>query len=368
VADLVALALEPKAFAAEVQELWAHNKAVLPVDLRLPLPAQRDLVAAMRPAQLVSAEGTTTCEEPLGVDAEIALVMPTSGSTGAPKGVLHTHAGLAAAAAASNNSLATTQADTWLSCLPLAHIGGFSVLTRAWEADCGLEIVDRFTPEAVSASRATMVSLVPTMLTRTKTNHFRIVLLGGSAPPEDPHENCIVTYGLTESGAGVVYDGMPLEGVEVELRDGRIFLRGPMLCVGYRDGSTPLDADGWLATGDQGSLDDEGRLTVHGRAGDMIVSGGENVWPEPVERALERLDLVGEAAVVGESHAEWGQMVVAKIVPAHPFEIPRLPEVRRMLAEELPAWSLPRRIDIVERLPRTPLGKLKRTQIPPKTS
>ncbi|MFV1991574.1 MAG: fatty acid--CoA ligase family protein, partial [Acidimicrobiales bacterium] len=368
VADLVALALEPNAFAAQVQELWAQGKAVLPVDLRLPLQVQQELLVAMRPAQIISAQGTASCENPRPVKPEIALVMPTSGSTGAPKGVLHTHGGRVAAAAAPNNATATTAADTWLSSLPLAHIGGFSVLTRAWQADCGLEILDRFTPEAVSTSEATMVSLVPTMLTRAKTSQFRVVLLGGSSPPQDPPENCVITYGLTESGAGVVYDGAPLDGLELELREGQIFLRGPMLCVGYRDGTTPLDSAGWLATGDQGSLDEQGHLSVHGRAGDMIVSGGENVWPEPIEAALERLELVGEAAVVGESHPEWGQMVVAKIVPAQPFEIPRLPEIRRMLADELPPWSLPRRIDIVQRLPRTPLGKLKRAQILPKSS
>ncbi|MFV1990232.1 MAG: AMP-binding protein, partial [Acidimicrobiales bacterium] len=196
VTDLIAIALPANAFAARVQQVWAEGNAVLPVDLRLPGRVQRTLIAEMAPSHLITREGSAVCENARPVDGDVALVMPTSGSTGSPKGVVHTHTGLEAAARASNLALRTTEDDTWLSCLPLAHIGGFSVLTRAWQAKSGLEILDRFTAENVTASKATMVSLVPAMLARVDASQFRTVLLGGAAPPENPAENCVVTYGL----------------------------------------------------------------------------------------------------------------------------------------------------------------------------
>lgn len=359
VADLIAIALPTSSFADETRRVWDSGDAVLPIDLRLPDQAQQLLLTEMAPSHIVTAQGRTKLENPRSIADDIALVMPTSGTTGTPKGVLHSHAGLAAGAKTSNAALLTSSSDTWLACLPHAHIGGFTVLTRAWEAECELEIHDRFEPEAVDASGASMISLVPTMLNRIEPSNFRTILLGGSAVPPDLPSNCVTTYGLTESGAGVVYNAKPLDGVEIKIADHQIWLRGPMLCVGYRDGTTPLDSQGWLQTGDLGSFTDA-ILTVDGRSSDMIISGGENVWPEPVEQALLRHRLVGEVAIVGEDHPEWGQMVIAKIVPAHPFEIPRLPDLRLFLRDELGPWALPRRIDIVERLPRTSLGKLQR--------
>ncbi len=111
-----------------------------------------------------------------------------------------------------------------------------------------------------------------------------MIVLGGSSPPAGLPANVVTTYGLTETGSGVVYDGVPLDGVEVRIEpDGEVHLRGPMLLRAYRDGRPATLAGGWFPTGDVGSWND-GRLVVHGRRGDMIVTGGENVWPEPVER------------------------------------------------------------------------------------
>src|SRR3546814_20579982 len=123
---------------------------------------------------------------------------------------------------------------------------------------------------------------------------------------------------MTETGSGVVYGGAPLEGVEVRIgADGEGHLRGPMLLRSYRDGFDPKDGDGWLPTGDLGELVG-GRLHVHGRRGDMIITGGENVWPTPVDRVLATPPAVSEVAVVGRPDPEWGQAGVAAVGPTHP--------------------------------------------------
>ena len=126
---------------------------------------------------------------------------------------------------------------------------------------------------------------MPTALARVDPTAFRTVLVGGQAPPPDRPANVIATYGLTETGSGIAYDGVPLDGVEIRIVDDEIHVRGPMLLRAYRDGDDPKDADGWLPTGDAGSFED-GRLSVHGRIGDLIITGGENVWPVAVERVL----------------------------------------------------------------------------------
>ena len=221
------------------------------------------------------------------VDDGDALVVATSGSTGAPKGVVLTHDAIAASAEATSRRLEVTTDDHWLACLPLSHVGGLSVVTRALHTGTRLTVLPGFDADAVAAVGATLVSLVATALRRIDPSIFRTIVLGGSRPPADRPPNTVTTYGMTETGSGVVYDGVPLDGVEVRLDDdAEVWLRGPMLMRCYRDGSSPFDADGWLPTGDLGRWLDDGRLHVDGRRGDLIITGGENVWPEAVEAIL----------------------------------------------------------------------------------
>lgn len=307
--------------------------------------------------------------EPVPVEDGDALVVATSGSTGTPKGVVLTHAAVATHAAAVHARLAVDpERDRWLACLPLAHVGGLGVVTRAVVMATPLEVHPRFDPASVAgAAGATLVALVPTALDRLDpavVSRFRWVVLGGSADPGPRPANVVRTYGLTESGGGVVYDGRPLDGVEVRSVDGELQLRGPVLLRAYRDGRVPLDGDGWLPTGDLGAVGPDGTVAVHGRRAELIVTGGENVWPAAVEAVLAAHPAVAEVAVAGRADPDWGQRVVAFVVPRLPHDPPDLAALRTAAKERLPAHAAPRELVLVDRLDRTTLGKVRRAALP----
>jgi O-succinylbenzoic acid--CoA ligase len=206
---------------------------------------------------------------------------------------------------------------------------------------------------------ATLVSLVSTALQRVDPTLYRTIVLGGAKPPADRPANTVTTYGMTETGSGVVYDGVPLSDVEIEIRDSVVYVRAPMLLRAYRDGSIPLTSDGWFRTGDIGSFID-GTVSIAGREGDLIITGGENVWPESVEDALRSHPLVADICVAGTADAEWGQIVTAWIVPATNSEV-TLDAIREHVKQSLPAHCAPRQIVITSAIPRTALGKPQRS-------
>jgi len=333
-------------FVSELQRVWDAGDAAFPIDQRLPLTAKNELRSAMQVGEEV-APGD-------------ALVVATSGSTGTPKGVVLTHQAVSASAEATSSRLGTTDDDHWLACLPLSHVGGLSVVTRALHTGTKLTVLPGFDAEAVDQSDATLISLVATTLPRIDADNFRTIVLGGSHPPSKRPANTVTTYGMTETGSGVVYDGLPLDGVEVRIDDvGEISLRGPMLLREYRDGTSALDKAGWLATGDLGRWLDDGRLHVEGRRSDLMITGGENVWPQTVEAILARHPDVAEVLVRGVADAEWGQTVEALIV-ARPMTHPTLQSLREFVKREHPAFMAPKQIRVVSALPRTALGKLRR--------
>ncbi|MDP1819522.1 MAG: fatty acid--CoA ligase family protein [Acidimicrobiales bacterium] len=350
------LAVVPAAgpgFVEELTRAWDAGDAVLPLDPRLPAPARDAVLAAARPDD--------------SVEGGDALVVATSGTGGAPKAVVLTHEAVRASALATSARLGIDASDRWLACLPLSHVGGLSVVTRALLMGTALTVHASFDPAALEAAAreggCTRTSLVPTALARIDPGLFRTVLVGGQSPPADRPANVIATYGMTETGSGIAYEGVPLDGVELRIDDQHeIHIRAPMLLRCYRDGTDPRDPDGWFATGDLGQLRD-GLLRVHGRRGDLIITGGENVWPVTVEHVLALHPAVAEVAVVGRADPEWGQRVVAVVVPADPQQPPTLAALRDAAKAQLPAYAAPTVLELAEALPRTASGKVRRTAL-----
>ena len=340
-----------------LQRVWDAGDAAFVIDRRLPAAARTAQLSEIAPMAVIDQHGRSHLPNGRGVDDGDALVVATSGSTGTPRGVVLTHDAVAASADATSARLGITADDHWLACLPLAHVGGLSVVTRALRAGTDLTVVDTVDTDVIAHSTATRISLVATVLGRVDTAHFRTVLIGGARAPEQRAPNVVTTYGMTETGSGVVYDGVPLDGVEIRVVDGEIHLRCPMLLRCYRDGSDPRTADGWFPTGDIGAVDADGRLRVEGRAGDVIVTGGEKVWPEPVEAVLADHPAIRDVVVVGLPDDEWGHVVTALIVSD---AVPPLEEVRDLVKSRLPAWCAPHHLIAIDAVPRTALGKPRR--------
>ena len=332
-------------FVEELQRIWSAGDAAFPVDQRLRQPAKTALLATMRVG------------EP--VEPGDAVVVATSGSTGEPKGVVLTHDAVAASAEATSRRLGVTTDDHWLACLPLSHVGGLSVVTRALHVGTKLTVLPGFDAHGVDASTATLVSLVATTLAEG----------AGRPVPGDRARREPPSHRSASEHRHDVRDDRDRQRCRLRRRsarrrrgpdrtDGQILLRAPMLLRCYRDGTVPLDAEGWFATGDLGRWLDDGRLHVEGRRGDLIITGGENVWPEAVEAALADHPDIAEVMVRGVDDPEWGQLVEAVIVARD--STPTLESVRAHVKEHHPAFMAPKQIQIVSSLPRTSIGKLRR--------
>jgi o-succinylbenzoate---CoA ligase len=362
------------AMAHAVEQIWDGGDAVLPVPLSLPDDAVARLLRALRPAVVVEATGRVRLPDAVPVASDVALVVATSGSSGRAKGVELTYGALQHAAAATHARLDVAVGDRWLCCLPLHHVAGFQMLVRSQLLD-NLPVFTPPEPAAIAAATdATLISLVPTMLVRlldagVDLTRFRRVLLGGAPPGEallararEAGVPVVTSYGMTETAGGCVYDGRPLDGVEVALLPGnRIALRGPMLMRGYRlrdDLTAAALEDGWFHTADRGELLPDGTLRVTGRVDTVINTGGEKVDPAEVAAVLLDHPGVADLAVVGLDDPEWGQRVTAVCVAADPRQPPTLADLRTFGGRRLAGFQLPRELLVVEEIPRTALGKV----------
>jgi O-succinylbenzoic acid--CoA ligase len=394
VPELVALDLPGGiGFVDALRAIWDTGDAAAPLDPRLPPVARQVLLEALRPTRIVGSDGEQhALAGGVGVEDGDAVVVATSGTSGQPRGVVLTHDAIAASAEATSARLGVDpDRHAWLACLPLAHIGGLAVVTRSIVTGTSLVVLPGFEAEAVEAAgrsgRVSHVSLVATALQRVDPSVFTCVLLGGSRVPDLLPPNVVATYGSTETGSGVVYDGWPLDGVEVSFRsspgsrpgagadgdgesdsNGEILIRAPMLLRCYRSGDDgrvvgPDGARDWFATGDAGHLDEDGKLVVSGRMGDVITTGAEKVWPDAVERILMGHPGVAEVAVWKRPDPEWGERVVAWVVPTEGG--PSLEELRQMVTDGMAPWAAPKELVLVDDLPRTAAGKIRRRALDP---
>ena len=371
-ARLVALDMPAsQMFVEQVQRAWSNGDAVLPIDQRLPPTGKKLLLDAMAPSEVIDASATSS-SLPNGrpLQEGDALVIASSGSTGSPKGIIHTHSSLLAGAQASASRLQLTADDHWLVCIPVSHVGGFSVITRALHTGAALTLHPSFDATAIqeaSTHGVTHTSLVATALSRIDTSLFRTILLGGSSAPNNLPSNVITTYGMTETGGGVVYNGMPLDNVEAKIVEGEIHLRCPMLMRAYRDDQAMIPNDGWYSTGDMGAINDSGAISVYGRKTDMIITGGENVWPSVVENSLASHPNVDEVVVRGAPDTTWGQRVVAYVILNDSLGASNaalLSNLREHVKQTLPAFCAPQQVIVLSQIPRTSLGKVDLQALP----
>lgn len=383
--------LESQVPVALFHPAWARTERHAHLETLSPHPILGENWRASLPGPL---ESTQTPPKADLRSRFFALVF-TSGSGGAPKGAVLPHQALAAAAAASAEHLGWRDDDRWLLSLPVAHVGGLSIVTRCLAARKTVVLASspRFDPQAFDAEirrhRVTLVSLVPTMLRRLldwspswqPPASLRAILLGGApAAPDllaeaaDRGLPLLSTYGLTEASSQVATQapgshqrgelgvGKPLPGIQVRIRKGEIQVAGPQLMAGYwplGEASQPFTEDGFLPTGDLGRLDEEGNLHVLGRRSQLIISGGENVHPAEVEAVLCGHPSIAAAIVFGIEDREWGQQVAAALV-ATGKELLDVKGLRAYLETRLAPFKHPRQIAYLEALPLLANGKVDR--------
>jgi O-succinylbenzoic acid--CoA ligase len=388
---LHALLLPPAAGAGRLLDALAaaldgSGPAILPLDPALPPARVADLLHAFTPATVETQDGTERWHPDdgrapaPGAGADLpdgtAVVIATSGSTGEPKGVQLGADALLASARASLDRIGAGPGARWLCPLPTSHIAGLGVLVRSIVAGTTPVVVDRLDPawRNFAAFGCGYTSLVPAQLRRmldagAGLTAFAAILLGGAAIPSGllagaraAGARVITTYGMSETCGGCVYSGLPLDGVKLRTTpNGRIQIAGPVLFSGYRNRpdltEQALADEGWFTTSDLGKLGPDGRLSVNGRADDMINTGGHKVSPTEIAAILESCPTVREALVFGERDSQWGERVTAVVVPTNLATPPRLDELRAAVQKRLPAYAAPRALVVIPTMPLLPSGK-----------
>lgn len=341
---------------------------------------------------------------PKDIDTEQeATIVLTSGSSGKPKGAILTYVNHYFNALGSNENIPLQNGDCWLLSLPLYHVGGISILFRSALAGSSAYIRPRFDAAAanslIDSGAVTHLSLVPTMLTALLQHRdyqplpktLKAILLGGAPMPTSLLERALelklpllTSYGLTETGSQVCTlspqdspeklntSGRPLKYRELRTVDtnglpvppdtvGEIAVRGEVLFKSYLGGQT-LDVDTWFHTGDMGSLDADGYLTVYGRKDDMLISGGENIFPREIEAEAEFFPGVTACAVIGVPDIKWGERPVLFVETSTPADF-NLDALKQHLDKRLARIKVPDMIVVTEKLPRIGIGKIDKARL-----
>jgi O-succinylbenzoic acid--CoA ligase len=369
---------DPVEFVIALHACLLAGAAAVPIDLRLSEREQAARLgagAANAGAGAVDAGAGAVDARAGAVDTRTAVVMHTSGTTSAPRPVALSHGNFLASALGSAGLLGLDLGERWLCPMPLTHVGGLSIPIRSAIYATTAVVHGRFDTGSVLEElmnrerRITLVSLVPTMLSRLldagleQPPTLRWALLGGGPIPLQLLERAqqagvpvAPTYGMTEACSQIATFGVPLPGVELRIVDDEVHVRGPIVAPEAASG------DGWLHTGDLGAFDDRGLLVISGRRGDTIITGGENVSPVEVEEVLLTHPQVADAAVIGRPDPEWGEALVAFVVGRDGGAV-EPDELRAHCRNHLAPFKVPKRVEFVPELPRTPSGKLLRGQL-----
>ena len=325
-------------------------------------------------------------------DRDIAVIMNTSATTGQFKSVPLRWGQIRAHVQASQEVLGKTEQDNWLMVLPLFHVSGLSILMRSLNNGTAVTILPKYDEikvlELIESEKINMMSLVPTILTQLEpkiTHHtLRVILLGGEFIPMALIDACekkslpiYKTYGMTETfSQSVTFSvldyphkrdsvGKPLPGMQVRIDKpdadgvGEIHLTGPMVMTGYID-KEPIDGD--LNTDDIGYVDEDGFVYILNRRKDLIISGGENIYPKELEDLVYTLPSVKECAVVPVPDDKWGQ-VPALFVAFHDGESMTADEILSFMTKSLAKYKVPKYVKILPALPRNGTGKIVRNEL-----
>ncbi len=337
---------------------------------------------------------------------DIHTIIYTSGTTGNPKGVMLTNGNHWWSATGSVLNLGLDVQDRWLACLPLFHVSGLSILMRSVIYGISIVLHEGFEPKkvnlAIEKQNVTIISVVSVMLQRMidelgedqYPSSLRCVLLGGGPAPKPLLEECMdkdipvfQTYGMTETASQIVTlapeymltklgsAGKPLFPSQLRIEKdskeadanaiGEIVVKGPNVTSGYYqrvDKTKEVLKDGWLYTGDLGYLDQDGFLFVVDRRNDLIISGGENIYPAEIESVLMGYPTVKEAGVTGISHEKWGQVPIAFVV-LESGHLASEQELKDFCEQHLARYKIPQRFYMIDELPRNASNKLLRRKL-----
>lgn len=352
------------ALELELRDCCARSRAFCVLDRRLALRRRDEELERLGATDVVTSEGTSTRPSGREVDDEVGAVILTSGSSGPAKAAELTWGALRASAVMTQTTLRDVDPPVWYPCLPAHHVGGLAVILRTVLDDASLIWGAPDDLEGGARAGATHVAVVRPQLLRHDLSGYSRVLLGGGRPPTQLPDNVVTTWGMTETGSGIVYSAIPLPGVEVASVDGELLVRSPSLFRGYRDAPRPWATgpdgrDDWFPTGDGGDVV-EGRVRVRGRLGSVITTGGEKVWPEDLESVLAELSDVRDVAVTGALDSEWGERVIVLVVSDSELIDDA---IRHQAAERIGPWAKPKEIRHVVAIPRTANGKVRRNEL-----